>query len=480
MDDLPDLSRLSVDEKDSLIRELWPLRASVQTLQAETRAFTVEIAELKGRLALTSRNSSKPSSADGLSKPPPKPKSLRVAGQRSSGGQKGHAGHTLKKVDKPDYIEMHGPGKHCDECQSPLPDGVIVEARQVFDLPVLLHEVTEHRITESKCTCGKVHRGVFPVDVTAPVQYGPRSKAAAVSLTDDHMMPVARTSQVMGDFFGLTMSEGTIQTSKKEVASLLTPTVDAIAGACQQTAVLCVDETGMRVAGKLHWMHIMATMTLTWMACHAKRGKDAFDELGMLPLYLGTLIHDGWKPYRELLCKHGLCNAHHLRELTYQFEEMKQAWAKRMIDLLVAACHEVGTVGGPLSANRITYYRSAYEEILVEGEEANPRAPPTPGKRGKTPQTKGFNLLGRLRTYKDDVWRFATDPSVPFTNNIAEQAARMSKVKQKIAGCFRTKKGIDSFCVIRSYIATMRKQEANIYQSLVLTFQGKTPQPKLA
>ena len=150
-----------------------------------------------------------------------------------------------------------------------------------------------------------------------------------------------------------------------------------------------------------------------------------------------------------------------------------------MIELLVAACHEVGKVGGSLSQERIVYYRLAYEEILVEGETANQKAPPIPGKRGKTPQSKGFNLLGRLRDYKDDVWRFATVPGVPFTNNLAEQAVRMSKVKQKIAGCFRTNNDIDTYCTIRSYLATMRKQKANIYQSLVLTFQGKTPQPKL-
>lgn len=470
MTDLPDLANLTVKEKDELI---LALSIQVQTL-------TAEVAELKGRLALTSRNSSKPPSTDGLSKPAPKPKSLRIPGRNPTGGQKGHTGHTLKKVEKPDHIKSHSAASHCDECHAPLAGGTVIETRQVFDLPELRHEVTEHQVLETKCSCGKVHRGVFPDNVTAPVQYGPRIMATAVLMTNHHMIPVARTGELIGDLFDLPMSDGTILKANEEARSLLEPTVKTIASALQVAPVAGADETGMRVAGKLHWMHILVTTSLTWMACHTKRGKKAFDDLGILPLFMGTLIHDGWKPYRELLCKHGLCNAHHLRELTYQFEELKQTWAKRMIELLVAACHEVTSVGGPLSKERLAHYHLAYEEILVEGEAANPQAPPTPGKKGKTPQSKGFNLLGRLRNYKHDVWRFATDPGVPFTNNWSEQAGRMSKVKQKIAGCFRTKKGIDTYCTIRSYLATMQKQKANLYQSLVLTFQGKTPQPKLA
>ena len=477
---LPDLALQSSVEKDALIRELWPLRSRVTSLQEEVASLTIEVAKLKARLALKSHNSSKPPSTDGLGKPAPKPKSLRIAGQKPPGGQKGHAGHTLMRVDSPDHIEKHRPIATCDDCNSKLPEGVLVETRQVFDLPVLRHEVTEHQVWESKCSCGKVHRGTFPPDVKAAVQYGPRIKAAAVCLTDNHMMPLNRTGQVLGDFFDLPMSDGTIQACKEEAASLLSPTVDLIGKACQAAPVLHADETGMRVAGKLHWLHIYATLILTFVACHAKRGAEAFKELGILPDYMGTLIHDGWKPYRELLCKHGLCNAHHLRELTFQFEEMSQAWAGKMITLLVAACHEVGTVAGSLPADRIAYYQSAYEQILTEGEAANPRAPPIPGKKGKTAQSKGFNLLSRLRTYKDDVWRFATDPTVPFTNNVAEQAARMNKVKQKIAGCFRTKKGIDNYCINRSYMATMHKQGANVYESIVLVFMGKTPQPKFA
>lgn len=477
MDEFPDLENLSVGEKDQLIRELWPLRALVRDLAAQVTALQLKVTELEARLAINSRNSSKPPSSDGLNKP--KPKSLRKRGERPTGGQKGHKGHALNKVAEPDRIVMHPPPLHCDVCQRPLPEASVAESRQVFDLPPLRFEVTEHQVLATQCACGKICRGEFPSGIFAPVQYGPAAMAAAVHLTHHHMMPVHRTAALMGDFFGLSMAEATVLAASEEARSRLQPTVDSIGAALQVAEVAHADETGLRVAGSLYWMHVLATAILTWVGCHAKRGREAFDAFAILPNFLGTLIHDGWKPYRELLCKHGLCNAHHLRELTYVFEELGQAWAGGMIDLLVAACHEVSELGGPLPAQRIASVRARYAKLLADGETVNPLAPKS-GKRGRTRQSKAANLLLRLRNYADDVWRFATDHNVPFTNNLAEQAVRMPKVKQKISGCFRTKNGADTFCTVRSYLATMHKQGANLFHALTLTFQGNPPQPRFA
>lgn len=177
MEDLPDLDRLSVAAKDDLIRALF---AQVKALTAQVEALTAKVADLEGRLAKNSRDSSKPPSADGFRS---KPKSRRKAGQKSTGGQKGHAGHTLKKVAQVDHIETHAPPSQCEACHRPLSDTAIVETRQVFDIPLLHHETTEHRVLEAQCTCGKVHRGEFPAGVAAPVQYGPRIKATVVHLT---------------------------------------------------------------------------------------------------------------------------------------------------------------------------------------------------------------------------------------------------------------------------------------------------------
>lgn len=479
MDEIPDLERLSVAEKDDLIRELWPLRALVRQLRGEVEKLQAKVQELEGRGAKNSHNSSKPPSSDGLAKLPAKPRSLRKPGQHPNGGQPGHTGHTLQKVEKPDRVVVHLPAAHCHACQGPLGEATMAESRQVFDLPPLRFEVTEHQVWAATCACGEVCRGEFPEGVSSPVQYGPAALAAAVHLTQHHMMPVQRTSELMDDFFGLPMAEATVLAASQEAGVRLTPTVSTIGQALQVADVAHADETGLRVAGSLHWMHVLATTLLTWVACHAKRGKQAFDALGILPGFLGTLIHDGWKPYRDLLCKHGLCNAHHLRELTYLFEDLGQAWAGRMIDLLRTACHEVGQTGAPLPESRRAFFLSRYADMLSEGEALNPRAPPS-GKRGRPRQSKATNLLLRLRTYTDDVWRFATDPGVPFTNNLAEQAVRMSKVKQKVSGGFRTKKGADAYCIIHSYLATMHKQGANLFHALILTFQGQPPQPRLA
>jgi transposase len=471
MKSLPDLDQLSVAEKDALIRAQF---AQIQVLVAEVAALTVKVAELEGRLALNSRNSSKPPSSEGYGKP--KPKSLRRPGKNPPGGQKGHEGHTLKKAESPDHIVLHAPRAIC-ECGLPLLEATVVEARQVFDLPSMHYEVTEHRVLEACCACGKRHWGEFPEGVNAPVQYGPGLKAAAVHLTQHHMLPMQRTADLMGDLFDLPVSDATVLAAVDEAGERLESTVTAIGQAISAAPIAHADETGLRVDGKLQWLHVLATGLLTWMGIHPNRGKKAFDAFGLLTSFVGTLIHDGWKPYRDLVCKHALCNAHHLRELTYLFEEMGQTWANRLIEMLLAACQEVTAAGGPLAADRLVHFRSLYLEIIAEGEAANPRAPPS-GKRGRTRQSKAVNLLHRLRTYADDVLRFMTDPGVPFTNNLAEQAVRMPKVKQKVSGCFRTVTGVQSFCIIRSYLDTLRKQGANLFHALTQTFQGNVPQPR--
>ncbi len=391
--------------------------------------------------------------------------------------QPGHTGHTLKRVAQPDRIETHAPASHCDACHHPLGMAVVVETRQVFDLPPLRGEVTEHQVLEAPCTCGKVHRGAFPAGVSAPVQYGPRQSRRRAVDSPPHVSGGAHC-ELMGDLFGLSMSDATVLAIQAEAQVLLAPTVAAMGEALTAAVTVAhADETGMRVAGKLHWLHVLVTPLLNWLGAHPKRGKPAFDAFWLLIAFAGTLIHDGWKPYRELACQHGLCNAHHRRELTYVFEQRGQAWTKCLFDLLCAACHVVTAVGAPLPAARIASYRAHFDQILTTGEAAHPRAPPS-GKRGRTQQSKALNLIDRLRRYADDVWRFMTDPGVPFTNNRGEQAIRMPKVKQKVSGGFRTPGGLDTFCIPRSSLATLHKQGANLFHALTLTFQGSPPQPR--
>ena len=465
-----DLSHLSHAQKDELIHAL---EAQVQALTGQLLTLQKVVEKLQGQLALNSKNSSKPPSSDGLNKP--KPKSLRTAGQRPSGGQKGHQGQTLWQTQKPDFIETHMPAEFCDLCQCSLTAAEVVETRQVFDIPVVAAQVTEHRLLQARCACGKLHRGEFPEQVSASVQYGPVVKAAMVHLTQHHMLPLQRTAELIGDFFGLNVSQATVLKTVDEGAGQLISTVENIKQAVQASPVAGADETGMRVDKKLHWLHVAVTEHLTVLGSHAKRGQEAFDALGILPNFQGTLIHDGWRPYRALNCQHGLCNAHHLRELTYLFEEQQHEWASNMIDLLKYASYQPSAV----DSVRLGHMRYAYDCILAEGFMLYPQVEPQ-GTRRRVKQSKATNLLLRLREYADDVWRFMSDPEVPFSNNWAEQAVRMPKVKQKVSGGFRTANGLESFCIIRSYLATLQKQGANLFDALVKTFQGSPPQPRFS
>jgi transposase len=480
MQELPNLSELSHSEKDDLIRLLWSM------LEGQAKQIAVlqsQVAQLQSKLNKNSRNSSKPPSSDGLNKPAPK--SLRVAGEKPTGGQKGHPGSTLRQAIQPDKIVVHNVPDQCQACHLELPFAYVIETRQVFDLPVLQFEVTEHHAKQAICACGHVHTAEFPAGVRATVQYGPRAQAAMVHLNLNHAVSVQRTAALMKDLFGLSVSQATVIKAAVASAAILQPTVDAIGQGAVNEDVLHADETGLRVTKKLHWLHVLATDTLTWMGCHPKRGGEAFDALALLQQFKGVLVHDGWMPYKALQCQHALCNAHHLRELTYLLEEQDHAWAGDMIELLTHANHlDNHNCADGQSPNyksqkyqaEIRELRDLYEAILAQAQTDNPVVSST-GKRGRPKQSKATNLLGRLRDYRDDVWRFMTQPDVPFTNNLAEQTVRMPKVKQKVSGCFRTLPGAQTYCVIRSYCATMHKQGANVFDSLVAAFKGATPQP---
>jgi transposase len=504
---LPNLSQMSDAHKDALILELFQ---TILKLQARTVELETTTAQLQAKLSLNSTNSSKPPSSDGYAKPAPK--SQRIPGQRPSGGQKGHIGTTLRQSSSVDETVVHRAPNVCTACQKALPAQEIADTRQVFDIPPIKVRVTEHQLMRAVCSCGQVHLGVWPDAVTAPAQYGINSKAMAVHLNQHHLVPMARTSAFMQDAFGLNMGQASIQRAAKELADRLGATVKAIGQAVQASAVVHVDETGIRLKSKLHWLHCAVTDSLTWLGWHSRRGTKAFGELGILAGVQGVMVHDGLAGYRQFDCLHSLCNAHHIRELVFAHEQdghIWDGWAKEMIDLLVKAKNEVaalvacatsatsatspalsGSVANVISAStpaplqaisqdRQAWFLQQWELLLVRAESFNPQtAYEGRPKKGRPKNSKTANLLRRLRDNKADVWRFMTHPGVPFTNNLAEQALRMAKVKQKISGCFRTDHGADTFCTIRSYLATMHKQKHCLYDCLVSAFAGNPTQPR--
>ena len=472
MHELPDISALTSDQKDELIRQLFPLLA-------EVRQLTARIAELEARLSKNSHNSSKPPSSDGLAK---KTQSLRQPSGKQAGGQAGHPGQTLKRTSEPDEI-IHSPLPDRCACGASLSesDARITGRRQVFDIPAAHYQVVEHRTLQLRCTCGLEHVSDFPASVTEAVQYGANVRALGVHLTQGQLLPYGRAAQLIADLFHLHVSPATLLAWVDEASDLLQLSVDRIAQALIQAPVAHADESGLRVAGKLHWLHTVATGTHTWYGVHARRGMEAIKAQGILPKRIAVLVHDCWKPYWQLDCVHALCNAHLLRELVFLLETTGQAWNKRMIDLLLEAnetCQAARQQGEKaLAPERIKQVRADYQAILHDGEAAHPEATRTAVQRGRVKQTPAFNLLRRLREHADEVLLFVSDLSVPFTNNLGERAIRMPKVKQKISGCFRTVEGAKNFAIIRSYLDTLHKQGHNLLDALRLAFEGQPPQP---
>ena len=477
MHELPDLSKLSVAEKDALIVALFE---QVKQMAATVQALSARVTELEGRLRKDSHNSSKPPSSDGLGK---KPKSLREPSGRKPGGQSGHGGSTLKRAEHPDVVMEHPLGSHCKRCGAALDTqgtGLVMVRRQVFDVLQPVLQVTEHRGYELHCRCGQYQCSEFPPEVSAPLQYGPLLKSTVVYLTQSQLLPIGRTVQLINDLYGIELSAGTVQASIEQAAQRLTPAYERIGQAVSAAPVVHFDESGQRVSGHLRWLHTAATAQLTWYGAHDKRGHLAMDALGILPAFAGVAVHDGWASYREYACSHALCNAHHLRELIYLEEITHQPWTRKMIDFLRAAKNEAQSAYAAertISRRRFAKRRRQYWRILREGERANPASRQRQGRRGRIKQSPTVNLLSRLRQYAQDVLRFLTDPRVPFDNNQAERDIRMPKLKQKTSGCFRTVIGAEYFCTIRSYLATLRKQRRNVLHALTLAFQGQAPDP---
>ena len=234
-------------------------------------------------------------------------------------------------------------------------------------------------------------------------------------------------------------------------------------------------ETGINIGGKRHWLHCVSNNYWTLYYPHNKRGTDAMNDMGILPRFQGTLCHDHWKPYYKFDCTHALCNAHHLRELTRTWEQDDQQWAKSIKNLLETINNKVNDAGGVLDVKESQKYRLKYRVLLKEAEIECPEAIRPKGKRGRIKKSKSRNLLERLRDYEQDALRFMDNEHVPFSNNLGENDIRMTKVQQKISGCFRSMGGANIFCRIRSYLSTCRKQGVKSSYALNLLFNGKLP-----
>jgi transposase len=449
------------------------LRAENAMLEETIAVLMARVAELERRLGLNSSNSGKPPSSDGLSKPKREKRthSLREASGKPPGGQKGHRGETLRQVAEPDTTIDHLP-EVCPACGAALTADVSTgySARQVFDLPEPQPlKVTEHRAHTCRCGhCGERTRAGFPEGVTAPVQYGPRIAAVVLYLLHYQLLPEDRLAEAMADLFGVRLVAATIARMSRTCAERFQSFADAVCALVKAAAVKHLDETGFRIGGKTQWLHVACTLWLVFYRVSPKRGS-------LLEGVTGIVVHDHWKPYYTMEgVLHALCNAHHLRELQALVEIEKEPWARRMQRLLRRACHATHLARDrdvPLKPALVALIRRRFEAIVADGLAFHEAQPPLAvtdhrRRRGRTPRRTGHNLLLRLHSRQDDVLRFLSDPAVPFTNNAAERDGRMMKLRQKISGGFRSEQCAGDFAVIRTLIATAKKQGWNIIQAL--------------
>lgn len=437
------------------------LLARIEALESEVSALRAENAELRSRLNLNSKNSHKPPSSDGLSKKPGLPK----VPPKKSGGQPGHKGKTLKMVDKPDEVVVHHVASCpcCAKIFSPADVVGVAQKRQVFDIPAPRMEVTEHQLGVVVC-CGQHHLGSFPSEVSQPVQYGSRIKALSVLLNNDYKLPLEKIEQLMGDLWGCSFNESTALTANTGMYQALEPIEEQIKSAILASDVAHFDETGMRVEKSLHWFHVASTSCFTYLFVHKKRGREALvSEDSLLKDFQNRAVHDCWESYFGFgQCRHALCGAHLLRELTNLVEKGSK-WAAKMHQFMLDLYRE-SRKATVILADRQTWEREfKYICQLADCEEP----PPKQGKRGKPKNTRGRNLLNRLTAHQGGWLAFAFTEDVPFSNNQAERDIRCLKTKQKVATNFQTIKGAKHYARIQSFTSTLRKHSMNVFRHLI-------------
>jgi transposase len=454
------------------------LADKIEKLEARNR-------QLESQIGKDSHNSHKPPSSDGLKRVV---KSNRTKSNKPSGGQNGHQGTTLTMVETPDHVVTHAVGE-CTTCGLHLhrvtPSAI--RRRQVFDIPPMRVEVTEHRAEEKGCPrCGSKNAAQFPDGVTKTAQYGTQLKTITLLLSHYQLVPGKRLREALQELFGCAVSEGTIYNWSRELHVSLKETEELIKEQIRASKVIHADETGIYRDVKLHWLHVASTEKLTYYAMHSKRGREAIDAIGILSGYQGTVIHDCWSPYFHYSFKHGICNAHILRELIFAHEEDNQAFAQELKTLLLRVLKVVNRardgLRSSISLATIRAYEQEYDRCINIGFRDNQRCEGTPNKRGRPKQTKTYNLLERLRLHREAVLAFMYDFEIPFTNNLGERDLRMFKVKQKISGTFRSLEGATIFCRIRGYISTVRKNGVRLVDAVKNALEGNpfTPVPNYA
>jgi transposase len=468
--------RQVIEAKDTEIAALRVShQAQLDALRVQVEALAAEVAELRARLGQNSRNSSRPPSAEGLARPAPK--SLRKKSGRRPGRPKGQPGATLEMADRPDEVAWHEPVR-CAGCGASMFGAPVTrtENRQVVDLPERITVlVTEHRIVSRRCGCGWVTAGEGPAGAAAPVQYGPRIAAVCAYLWHGQFLSRNRTCEAMAELFGVPVSPGAVAGMVTRLTGRLGGCLEAVRAALTAADVVHFDETGFRVAGKLAWVHSASSGKFTLITVHGKRGRQAMDAAGVLPVFAGIAVHDAWAPYDTYAqAAHALCNAHALRELQAVIDATpagQWCWAAQAADaqrdmkrLADASLAIDGTLDHIDQAKLATARHRYHSAVLIGKQQTAARAGPL--------MRKHHALARRLLDREEDYLRYTQDARVPFDNNAAEREIRMGKLRIKVSGCMRSMAGAEAFCAIRSYLATAAKHGIGMLDALTCAAAG--------
>jgi len=467
-------------EIESLFSRIEKLEEELKEANKIILEQAKEIKRLNDIISKNSNNSSKPPSTDRFKKAV-KPKEKK--GDRKRGGQKGHEGSNLTKVDNPDQTEILSSEQCQCGCDLTEIDSMKVIKRQVFDIPKIYISTTEFEQHSKICpNCNALNKPLFPKNVNAPVQYGENLKSFVTYCNSYQMLPYERIVEMIEDLASHKISQGTIKNILKNYYNKLEDYEEKIKELLLKEKVIHCDETSTNVGNKLHYTHVVSSSLLTYYMIHQKRGKEAMNKMGILPNYKGIAVHDHWSPYYGYECQHAYCNAHHLRELNFITESEKALWAKDMHQLLTKMNSEVHKANqrgkDKLDNLKLKRFYKQYDKICENALTYYPKPEtPIPKKRGRSKQEKGKNLLDRFVKYKQEILRFASDFDVPFTNNLAERDLRMVKVKEKISGTFASFGGAEIFSRIRGYISTLKKNGRPILHELNNVLVGRVYVP---
>jgi len=473
------LNKQSLREEFTALKERFGQLSSDGKVGAESRALIEALLMLMQVLialfmekntSKSSTNSSKPSSQT-----PKDESALSHAGTHTKG--KPYDPSRSANTRTVETVQV-SKVSFCEECGEDLRDVRPQGHERRTQIDIVFEKVLSHVDAEIKpCPhCAAVTRAPFPESFCGPVQYGAGIKAYALHLLIAQMVSLKRVQHSIQSLIGLVISEATILKYVLQLHLALARWEQMAIDRILTQPAMHVDETSIRVEKHNHWIHVCSAGDITLKFVHEKRGLEAMTAIGIIPRYGGVIVHDCWASYLSYEhCSHGLCGAHLLRELTFIVESNGYAWARNMKRLLQHTCARVSKRKRKrLTPREYDALQQHYRNILTRGERELPPIPAKQnGKRGRVAKSDAHNLWERLKEHETAVLLFAADPNVPFTNNRAERDLRMSKVKQKVSGCFRKAEFAQAYCRISSYLQTMANQGYNPLVAIQMALSGQ-------